>query len=71
MTQSVLGMPLDAALESLRAQGIAPKTISEVNAPRGSITRGTLRVVRISDGGEALTCARFPDRIEDEQSVQN
>ncbi len=70
MTLSLAGMPLNAALESLKALGIAPKTIVEVNAPRERITRGTLRVVRISEGGETLTCARFPDRIEDDQSVQ-
>ncbi len=65
MISSVLGLPLDKAIELLRAAKVEVTDIKEISAPRGNTPRGTLRVVRIENGGKIVTCARFPDTIEE------
>ena len=65
MISSVLGLPLDKAVELLRAANVEGIDIKEISAPRGYTPRGTLRVVRIENGGKTITCARFPDTIEE------
>ena len=55
----VLGLPLDTAIKALKTVG----RVVEIAAPRGNITRGTLRVVRVTD--DEITCALFPDALND------
>ena len=64
---ALLGLPLDEALAFLRAHGVEPEVAFTENPRHPS--EGTPRVVRVSDDGCRLTCARFPDRIiaEDDQ----
>lgn len=64
MDDSVLGLPLDVALERLAAAGQAQPTVEYTRAPRGEARQGTLRVVRQGEG--RLVAARFPDRVEEE-----
>ena len=47
---SVLGMPLDAALALCRAQGLPEPAIVATQAPRGQRSEGTLRVIRVREG---------------------
>lgn len=58
---SVLGLPLDEALRVLTENGITGSTANEYAAPRGGITRGTLRVIRESEDRLTLTVCRFAD----------
>ena len=62
--QSLLGLPLDTALETARAWGIEPKVLVTC-APRrkgeeeSSVREGTLRVIRAREG--ELTVSVFQD----------
>ena len=67
MITEILGLPLESAVSRLRAAGIEPIDITEINAPRGETPRGNLRVVRVQNGGKKLTCARFPDTLKEEE----
>lgn len=67
---SVLGLPLDEALAVLEQNGITGVTANEYAAPRGGITRGTLRVIRMSDDGKTLTVCRFADDVNMNQKEQ-
>ena len=68
--QSLLGLPLEAALETARAWGVEPKVLVTC-APRrkgedsAAPREGTLRVIRAREGdapGEGeLTVSAFPD----------
>ena len=57
---SLLGLPLDEALARLRARGIEPEVAFTENPRHPS--EGTPRVVRISEDGRRVICARFPDQ---------
>lgn len=65
MMMPLLGLPLDKALALLREANVAVSDVKEISAPRGNTPRGTLRVVRVENGGKTITCARFPDTIEE------
>ena len=65
MMKSLLGLPLDKALALLKEANVDVSDIKEISAPRGNTPRGTLRVVRIQNGGKIITCARFPDTIKE------
>ncbi|MBQ1256069.1 MAG: hypothetical protein IIW08_07065 [Clostridia bacterium] len=65
MMISVLGLPLEKAVSLLKAANVEGIDIKEISAPRGNTPRGTLRVVRVENGGKTITCARFPDTIEE------
>ena len=62
--QSLLGLPLDTALETARAWGIEPKVLVTC-APRrkgeeeSAVREGTLRVIRAREG--ELTVSAFQD----------
>jgi len=60
---NLLGLPLDVAVQKLHEADIHDIDIKEISSPRGYTPRGTLRVVRIENGGKIVTCARFPDTI--------
>ncbi len=60
---NLLGLPLDVAVQKLHEADIHEIDIKEISSPRGYTPRGTLRVVRIENGGKIVTCARFPDTI--------
>ena len=67
MRDDLLGLPLERALEALRAEGVSA-SVTKTCAPRRSgETRGVLRVVYASDDGTQLTAARFLDPIADGQ----
>lgn len=68
---SVLGLPLDEALGVLEQNGITGVTANEYAAPRGGITRGTLRVIRMSADGKTLTVCRFADDVNLNQKEQS
>ena len=63
----VLGLPLDEALDVLAQNGVTGVTANEYAAPRGGITRGTLRVIRVSDDSKKLTVCRFADDVMQNQ----
>ena len=65
MISSVLGLPLEKAMELLKAANVEGIDIKEISAPRGYSPRGTLRVVRTQNGGKIITCARVPDTIKE------
>ena len=71
---SLLGLPLDQALDALKKSGVTDVKIERYFAPRGEHTRGTLRVVRVRDAGRTLTVCAFRDEAtplaEDENEVQ-
>ena len=68
--QSLLGLPLETALETARAWGVEPKVLVTC-APRrkdedsAAPREGTLRVIRAREGdapgGGELTVSAFPD----------
>ena len=68
--QSLLGLPLEAALETARTWGVEPKVLVTC-APRrkgedsAAPREGTLRVIRVREGvapgGVELTVSAFPD----------
>ena len=63
MRHDLLGLPLELALERLKAEGITPE-VQVTNAPRRrDETAGELRVVSVSDGAETLIVSRFLDPI--------
>ena len=64
MTQALLGLPLDDALSLLRARGVEPEGAYTENPRHPSA--GTPRVVRVSDDGRRILCARFPDRVNED-----
>ena len=67
MRDDLLGLPLERALDVLKAEGVSA-SVTQTRAPkRADETRGVLRVVYASDGGERLTVARFLDPIADGQ----
>ena len=67
MRDDLLGLPLQRALDVLKAEGISA-SVNQTCAPkRADETRGTLRVVYASSDGERLTVARFLDPIADGQ----
>ena len=67
MRDDLLGLPLERALDVLRAEGVSA-SVTQTRAPkRADETRGVLRVVYASDDGERLTVARFLDPIADGQ----
>ena len=62
--ESLLGLPLDRALETVRAWGMEPKVLVTC-APRrkgeeaSAVREGTMRVIRAREG--ELTVSIFPD----------
>ena len=64
MWESLLGLPLDKALETARAWGADPKVLVTC-APRrkgeeaAAVREGTLRVIRVREG--ELTVSAFQD----------
>ena len=62
----LLGLPLEAVLERLRANGIEPD-VRRTRSPRGE-TGGTERVVRVSEDGRTVTVACFPDQVKTEDT---
>ena len=63
MRHDLLGLPLELALERLKAEGITPE-VQVTNAPRRrDETVGELRVVSVSGGAETLIVSRFLDPI--------
>ena len=62
--ESLLGLPLDQALEPARAWGVEPKVLVTC-APRrkgeeaSAVREGTMRVIRAREG--ELTVSVFPD----------
>ena len=62
----LLGLPLDKALERLRALGIETPTRIETHAPRGPLEGGTLRVLSVRDEGRTLIVSAFRDQIDQE-----
>ena len=67
MRDDLLGLPLEQALDLLRAEDISPSVLTTCAPKRTDETRGVLRVVYASDDGERLTVARFLDPIADGQ----
>lgn len=63
----MLGLPLDEAVERLRAMGIEPR-LQITRAPRRPEGTGALRVIRVREEGRELTVAAFmaPPREEAE-----
>jgi hypothetical protein len=57
----LLGRPLPEALALLEALGIGPVTVTSSQAPkrREGTETGALRVVRVLEGGRALTICAF------------
>ena len=54
MRHDLLGLPLELALERLKAEGITPE-VQVTNAPRRrDETAGELRVVSVSGGAETM-----------------
>ena len=67
MRDDLLGLPLERALDVLKAEGVSA-SVTQTRAPRrADEARGMLRVVYASDSGERLTAARFFDPIADGQ----
>ena len=67
MRDDLLGLPLERALDVLKAEGVSA-SVTQTRAPRrADEARGMLRVVYASDSGERLTAARFLDLIADGQ----
>ena len=67
MRDDLLGLPLERALDVLKAEGVSA-SVTQTRAPRrADEARGMLRVVYASDSGERLTAARFLDPIADGQ----
>lgn len=62
MTQ-ILGLPLDQALLALAADGIKGVRVQVVRAPRNPDATGTQRVIRMSQDGQELLVAHFPDEV--------
>ena len=63
MRHDLLGLPLELALERLKAEGITPE-VQVTNAPRRrDETAGELRVVSALCGGAQLLVSRFLDPI--------
>ena len=63
MRHDLLGLPLELALERLKAEGITPE-VQVTNAPRRrDETAGDLRVVSVSGGAETLIVSRCLDPI--------
>lgn len=71
MTQSLKGLPLETARNILESEGLTGIEVTETVAPRGNVPRGTLRVVRVRDGGRKLTVARFPDEVRENSETQD
>ena len=64
---SLLGLPLERALELLGARGVEPDIEWTENPRRPG--EGTPRVVRASSDGRRLICARFPDSVRSEDNA--
>lgn len=63
--QRLLGLPLQEALERLRAQGMEPAVIIS-KAPRRPDEVGAFRVVRVRSGGREITACAFLEGLEKE-----
>ncbi len=61
---NVLGLPLEKALDLLKENGIGDILVTRCAAPRDKQARGTLRVVRQTDGGAQLTVCAFKDSVK-------
>ncbi len=61
---SVLGLPLELALERLNAAGVGDIIISRTCAPRAKEARGSLRVIKQNEDGTRLLVAAFADKPE-------
>ena len=63
MRDDLLGLPLERALDVLRAEGVSA-SVTQTRAPkRTDETRGVLRVVYASDDGRRLTVSGFVDPL--------
>jgi len=67
----LLGLPLDTALDLLKQKGISDVRVEIYTAPRDENTRGTLRIVRVRDGGRYLTVCRFSDSVDGTKNSTN
>ena len=67
MRDDLLGLPLEQALDMLRAEGISADVLQTCAPRRADETRGMLRVVFASDDGRRLTVSRFLDPIAEGQ----
>ena len=66
--ENLLGLPLDEALERLRAAGLEPNIV-ESRAPRRPAGNGALRVVRIKNGGREITVCGFQTALKEERNA--
>ena len=62
---SVLGLPLETALEKLSAAGAGNILITRYSAPRAKDTRGNLRVVKENSDRTHLFVCAFDDTPEE------
>ncbi|HIT00128.1 MAG TPA: hypothetical protein IAA59_07810 [Candidatus Faecaligallichristensenella faecipullorum] len=56
---NLLGLPLDQALEALRALGVQSPQVETTECFRRAASQGELRVVRVQDNGRRITVAGF------------
>ncbi|MDD7173665.1 MAG: hypothetical protein PUH70_01130 [Clostridiales bacterium] len=63
MRESLLGLRLPDAVETLRREGIDPQVTLTAAPRRREAQEGELRVVYASDDGRRLTAARFLNPI--------
>ena len=63
MRESLLGLRLSDAVETLRREGIDPQVTLTAAPRRREAQEGELRVVYASDDGRRLTAARFLNPI--------
>ena len=63
MRESLLGLRLPDAVETLRREGIDPQVTLTAEPRRREAQEGELRVVYASDDGRRLTAARFLNPI--------
>lgn len=68
MREDLLGLPLDAALRLLEAEGISPDVRLTAAPRRAGEQEGELRVVYASHSGE-LTAARFLTPLAQEHGI--
>ena len=57
--EELLGLPLEEALRRWEAAGRPAPAVTQTQDPRGARPEGTLRLVRVREGG--WTVARFAD----------
>lgn len=56
---NLLGLPLDQALDRLRALGIQSPQVETTECFRRQASQGELRVVRVEENGRRITAAGF------------